>query len=342
MEKVLVGISGGIDSSVAAYLLKERGWAVEGLFLLLYDEPENLDLARNVAETLKIKLHVIDLREEFRTNVVEPFFEGYRKGVTPNPCVLCNSKIKFPSLIRLAKQRGMNYISTGHYARVERHNNVPVLLRGVDERKEQSYFLYGISRNLLKSILFPLGGLTKAEVREIARSLGIHFEGVKESNEVCFLKRQKYYEKLGKTQEGAIIEISTGKILGHHRGIHLFTIGQRKRLGIAYPYPLYVVKIDASENIVYVGSREKAFGRELIVKALNWLFELNQRSIECQVKIRYAMKPEDALIEVINEDTVRVSFHRPQFAPTPGQSAVFYRDEIVLGGGVIKETGQVQ
>lgn len=340
MEKVLLGMSGGIDSSVAAYLLKERGLAVEGVFFILFDEPENIEFAQRTAEYLNIKLHIEDLREEFNNNVVTPFFDGYRKGITPNPCVLCNRRIKFPSLMKISNKIGAKFISTGHYARVELLEAMPVLKRGVDERKDQSYFLYGIDRAILRHVILPLGEYTKLSVREIAESLVLPSSKSKESREVCFLKHRRYYEKIKQSSEGPIVEWSTGKILGHHRGVHLYTVGQRKRLGIAYPYPLYVVKIDAIENIVYVDRRENAYGKEFFVDSVNWLYDIHEWEFSCKVKIRYAMNPEEAQVKLIDKDIVKVTFLKPQFAPTPGQSSVFYRDEIVLGGGIIKEIGQ--
>lgn len=340
MEKVLLGMSGGIDSSVAAYLLKEKGLAVEGVFFILFDEPENIEFAQRTAEHLKIKLHIEDLREEFSHNVISPFFEGYKQGITPNPCILCNRRIKFPSLMKISKKIGAKFISTGHYARVESSEKGFLLKKGVDEKKDQSYFLYGIDRDILSHVLFPLGEFTKSKVREIAENIGIPSLKAKESTEVCFLKQRRYYEKIRQSREGAIIELKTGKILGHHRGVHLYTIGQRKRLGIAYSHPLYVIKIDSVDNIIYVGSREEAYGKEFIVESLNWLYDLNEREFLCKVKIRYAMNPENARVELINSDRVRVTFSEPQFAPTPGQSAVFYLDDLVIGGGVIKEIMQ--
>ncbi|MGB9892026.1 tRNA 2-thiouridine(34) synthase MnmA [Thermodesulfovibrio yellowstonii] len=340
MEKVLLAMSGGIDSSVAAYLLREKGMAVEGVFFILFDEPANIELATQTANFLNIKLHIEDLREKFKADVITPFFEGYKKGITPNPCVICNRKIKFPSLKFLAEKVNANYIATGHYARIVRINNIPLLMKGIDPKKDQSYFLYGIERALLSHIIFPLGEYTKYKIREIAEKVGIPSKVAEESTEVCFLRDKRYYESIRPTKGGPIIEMSTGKIIGQHRGIHLYTIGQRKRLGIASPHPLYVVKIEPSENAVYVDSKEKAFMREFVVNELNWLCDIEKKEFSCQVKIRYAMNPEKATVTLINKDRAKVVFEKPQFAPTPGQSAVFYNGDIVLGGGVIKEIMQ--
>ncbi len=340
MEKILVAMSGGVDSSTTAYLLKKKGMAVEGVFFILYDEPANLKFAQESAEFLNIPFHIQDLRNQFKTEVVEPFFEAYKSGLTPNPCVLCNRKIKFPALKKWADKINAGYFSTGHYARILKINNKPFLFKGIDPIKDQSYFLYGIERDFLERILFPLGEFTKQEVKKIAQQAGIPSAQAEESAEVCFLKDKRYYDFLKKSEEGPIVEISTGKILGHHKGIHLYTIGQRKRLGIAYPHPLYVVKIDPSLNTVYVSSKDMAFMKAFYVEELNWLADYEKSEFSCEVKIRYAMKPEKALVTILNENRAKVCFEIPQFAPTPGQSAVFYKGDIVLGGGIITETVQ--
>lgn len=340
MEKVVVAMSGGIDSSVAAYLLKENGLSVEGVFFVFFDKPAQLELARRTTEFLNIRLHIEDLREEFKAQVINPFFEGYRKGITPNPCVICNQKLKFPILRKIAYKVNAKYFATGHYARVVRINNMHFLLKGIDNKKDQSYFLYSIDKAYLSQIIFPLGEYTKQKVKEIAEKLDIPSKIAEESTDICFLKDRKYYEVIKTAKQGPIIEISTGKIVGQHRGIHFYTIGQRKRLGISSLYPLYVVKIDPSKNAIYVDSKEKAFMREFVVNELNWLCNIESKEFSCEVKIRYAMNPEKALVTLIDESRVKVCFEKPQFAPTPGQSAVFYKDELVLGGGIIKETEQ--
>lgn len=338
MEKVVVAMSGGVDSATAAYLLIKDKMAVEGVFFILFDDPPNIELAKETANFLGIKLHIEDLREQFKKHVIDPFFEGYTKGLTPNPCILCNKYIKFPTLKKVADKAGAKWFSTGHYARILRQAGKSYLLKGIDRKKDQSYFLYVINRSFLEQLIFPLGIYTKQQVKEIAEKAQIPSKSAEESAEICFLKNKRYYEMLKPIFYGPIIEASTGKIIGQHRGIHLFTIGQRKRIGVSAGYPLYVVKIDPATNAVYVDSKEKAFMREFYVEDLNWL-ENVKSTLSCEVKIRYAMNPEKASINIMN-GKVKVVFDKPQFAPTPGQSAVFYKDEIVLGGGVITEIVQ--
>ncbi|MCX7724924.1 MAG: tRNA 2-thiouridine(34) synthase MnmA [Thermodesulfovibrio sp.] len=339
MEKVVIAMSGGVDSSTAAYLLIKNKMAVEGVFFVLFNDPPNIELAKQTAEFLKIKLHIKDLRALFKERVINPFFEGYKKGITPNPCILCNKYIKFPALKEVADMIGARWFATGHYARIKSLGKESFLLKGVDKKKDQSYFLYAIKRSYLNQLIFPLGDYTKEQVKDLATYVGIPSKAAKESAEICFLREKKYYEKIKPSLQGPIVEISTGRIVGQHKGIHLFTIGQRKRLGVSLGYPAYVVKIDPSINTVYVGTKQKVFMKEFYVDQLNWLIDLREYKISCDVKIRYAMNPEKATVTIENEKA-KVVFDEPQFAPTPGQSAVFYKDDIVLGGGIIKETVQ--
>lgn len=350
-KKVIVGMSGGVDSSVTAYLLKKEGYEVEGLSFILYEarlkgtftgccSVEAINDAQRTAESIGVRHNRIDLRNEFMEKVIDPFIDAYSRGLTPNPCILCNRNIKFPYLIKFADERGAEFIATGHYAKVER-DDYPLLKKGVALKKDQSYVLYVLKREELERLVLPLGYRTKEEVRRIALSLNLPAAKRPESQEICFIEDRKYFRLLNDLippSEGPIIEAETGKVLGKHRGIHLFTIGQRKRLGVSTGRPLYVVRIDPSERAVYVGSKEMALKREFEVEDVNWLIhEYNKQKEFCAtVKVRSMMKDEPATVTLIEGGTVRVSFDEPQWAPAPGQSAVFYDKDTVIGGGIIR------
>lgn len=349
--KVIVGMSGGVDSSVTAYLLKEEGYEVEGLSFVLYEarlkgtftgccSVEAINDAQRTAEKIGVVHSRIDLREEFMEKVIEPFIEAYSRGLTPNPCILCNRHIKFPYLLRFAEERGDGFIATGHYAKVER-NGYPVLRKGIDPKKDQSYVLYILRREELERLVLPLGYRTKEEVRKIALSLDLPAARRPESQEICFIEDKNYFKLLNNIlphSEGPIIEAVTGRVLGTHRGIHLFTIGQRKRLGISSGRPLYVVRIDPSERAVYVGPKEMALKKDFEVGNINWLIQKDtmKERFHATVKVRSMMRDEPALVTILNDSTVKASFDEPQWAPAPGQSAVFYDKETVIGGGIIR------
>lgn len=362
MKKVIIGMSGGVDSSVAAYLLKKQGYEIEGVSFILYETRlkrtftgccsiEAINDAKRTAEHIGVKHTAIDLRDEFMVHVIEPFIEAYSKGFTPNPCILCNKYIKFPHLLKIADERGADFISTGHYARVEKSresggrsqesDNTFLLKKGIDAKKDQSYVLYVLRHEELNRLILPLGEKRKDEVREIARGLDLPAAKRPESQEICFIEDRNYFkflDSLIEAREGSVIDIETGKTLGIHKGIHLYTIGQRKRLGIATGKPLFVVKIDASQNAVYVGSKEAAMIREFEVKDINWMFGSAEtwKDFRASVKVRSMMKEEPASIMLLNDNHVKVIYDEPQWAPAPGQSAVFYDGDIVLGGGIIQ------
>ncbi len=358
-------MSGGVDSSVAALLLKQSGLEVEGVSFILYEARMKktfskapccsiaaMDDARLTARQLGVDHHTIDMREVFMEKVIEPFMEAYSRGVTPNPCILCNKYVKFPYLLSHARERGAALISTGDYARVQNRK----LLKGVDVKKDQSYVLYVLSQDELGCLRLPLGGMRKDEVRQIARGHGLAAAARPESQEICFIEERNYctlFQSLPCTNPGPIIDVATGRVIGEHRGVHLYTVGQRKRLGIAALEPRYVAKIDGARNALYVGPREAALARECEVEDLNWFEhppacmpdEGTCSAFRATVKVRSAMRDEPAMIVDATSgganrwQRVRVRFDEAQWAPAPGQSAVFYDGDRVIGGGVIAVPG---
>lgn len=332
MKRILVALSGGVDSSVCAHLLKEAGYEVFAVSFLFFDvvNTSHFERARQTALMLKLNYDIIDLKEEFKSRVIEPFFEAYRSGITPNPCIWCNPQMKFNYLLREADRRSIDFVSTGHYARVRDGG----LYKAMDLKKDQSYALYRLSVEQLKRIVLPLGDFLKSQTREIARSLSLPTAETPESQEICFLQGNSYYTAMTKTAEGLILHKGTGRRLGTHRGFFHFTIGQRKRLGLSNPEPLYVVDMDPLTNTVFVGDRSMAMSDRLKVKEVNWLVE-RDGDFEATVKIRSTMKDEPALVKVIGKNEVVVNFHAPQWAPAAGQSAVFYEGDRVIGGGII-------
>lgn len=345
---MIVGMSGGVDSSVTAHLLKEQGYEVEGVSFILYEARmksafagccslASIEDAGRTAVHMGVRHCAVDLREEFMEKVIEPFISAYGQGMTPNPCILCNKHIKFPHLLKIAGERNAAFIATGHYAKTAEGR----LRKGSDPKKDQSYVLYVLGREELKKLLLPLGGMLKTEVREIARTLALPACNRPESQEICFVEDGNYsrfMEGLAESGEGPLVEYGTGRVLGTHRGIYAYTIGQRKRLGIATGAPLYVVKIDPSTRTVYVGPKEVVLIKEFTVFDCIWLTSFapgpSQR-FRAAVKVRSTMKEEPATLQLVGEDSVRVICDEPQWAPAPGQSAVFYEGDVVIGGGII-------
>ncbi len=351
MAKVMVGMSGGVDSSVTAHLLQEAGYEVIGVSFLLWEARLKTsataccsvaarESAEQTAGTLGLQLRALDVRGTFYDKVIDPFVEAYGMGLTPNPCILCNRHIKFPLLIAAADEAGAEFIATGHYARIARKPaGEPTLLqKGVDRRKDQSYVLYVLERNHLQRLLLPLGDLTKERVREIARKLGLPAADRPESQEICFIEDNDYCRFLETLdpdlrRPGPIIG-PDGRTLGTHEGIYRYTLGQRKGLGVASSEPLFVTKIDRIRNAVHVGHRDDAMRRSIRVGEINWLCTPETSPFQADVKVRSMMEARPALL-CPDSAHVDVVFDEPQWAPAPGQSAVFYRGDTVIGGGII-------
>ncbi len=424
LVRIVVAMSGGVDSSLAAFLLsefgsigKEKGYEVIGITLKLWDYSEvggdlykdgrccsleAMNDARNICQKIGIPHYVLDFREEFKEEVISNFVKEYKKGRTPNPCIVCNTEIKWKLLWDKAKELGADYLATGHYARIEYSKETKrySLLKGVDSHKDQSYALWGLSQENLSKTLFPLGELTKKKVRELANRYNLKTAFKEESQEICFVPDDDYerflqewddknsQQSLSRIKSGPIFDLKRNR-LGEHRGIAFYTVGQRKGLNIAVGRPLYVVKIEPEENAIYVGENKDLFRTTFLVSDLNWvsISQLDDK-MECSVKIRYMHAPARAtilpcdnnvgtgLVPVRNEnrtttrvvptnysgqtwgahqladaskskllhskssctpDKVLVKFERPERAITPGQSAVFYEGEKVIGGGIIEK-----
>ncbi len=356
--KVVVGMSGGVDSSVSAYLLQQQGYQVVGLFMKNWEEDDTdeycsaaVDLAdaQAVCDKLNIKLYTINFAAEYWDNVFEHFLSEYKAGRTPNPDILCNKEIKFKAFLEYAAQDlGADYIATGHYVRKRTTGDKVKLLRGVDNNKDQSYFLYTLSEDQVRQSLFPVGELEKPQVRKIAEQLGLATASKKDSTGICFIGERKFSDFLARylpAQAGAIRTVD-GQIIGKHQGLMYHTLGQRKGLGIgglkqADDTPWYVVDKDIKNNelIVAQGHDHPAlFSDGLIAQQLHWVDrKAVTKSFTCTVKTRYRQQDIQCKVNPISEDKIEVIFANPVAAVTPGQSAVFYQDEVCLGGGIIEE-----
>ncbi len=359
MHKVVVAMSGGVDSSVAAALLKQQGYDVIGVMLRLWSEtgmegfnrcctPNSLALARRVAAKLGIPFYVVDAKELFRSTVVQSFLDGYSRGITPNPCVTCNQRIKWDFLLKHAIALGADYLATGHYARKrERRDGKWQLLRAVDHSKDQSYVLHVLTQDKLSKALFPVGEYPKPEIRKLAESFGLPTATRSDSQDLCFLAGGDYREFLHRNAPETIVPghivNSEGKILGEHRGLACYTIGQRKGLGVASPIPLYVLAKDILKNTLLVGRKEELGSCDLLARDVNWISgETPIDSFRGKVKTRYTAQEAPAEITPFEGyslanpyGSIMVHFESPQRDITPGQAAVCYDGDVVLGGGTI-------
>lgn len=353
-ERVVLGMSGGVDSSAAGALLQNQGYEVIGITLKLWARdclsraedkccgPQAVMDARSVANRLGIAFYLIDEAKDFQSHIIEYFASEYRAGRTPNPCILCNEKMKFGTLLKRARLLGANKVATGHYARIEQNETKTrsLLKRAKDLDKDQSYFLFSLKQEQLKSAIMPLGNLTKSQTRDIARSKHLRTADKQESMEICFVPGKDYKTFLTKSKRvtshrGEIVDLQ-GNCIGHHEGIAFYTIGQRKGLGISASKPLYVVNLDPENNRVIVGEAEDLAGKLFHIERCNWIaFESPPQPFKALARIRHNHIGVSASIFSQPNHRAKVLLTRPQRAITPGQACVFYRDDLVLGGGWI-------
>lgn len=348
MEKVIIGMSGGVDSSVAAYVLKNSGYEVIGVTLSLYKEnpltgatDDERDAAA-VCKNLGIEHIIVDKRQEFEKIVIKDFIDAYEAGLTPNPCVLCNKAVKFEEMIKIADEIGADYVATGHYcALLEDEKGRYIIKRPKDRLKDQTYMLYRLTQKQLSRILMPLASYTKEEIRDIAEKLGLHVAQRPDSQDICFVPNSDYAEFIGRYTgkiypEGDFVS-ATGKVLGKHKGIINYTIGQRKGLGIALGKPAFVVEKNVQENKVIISEDETLlFSDTVRLIDVNFVSgSIPKNSINVTAKLRYRHSEAPATLTVINENEAVLKFLQPQRAPAPGQAAVFYDGDILIGGGTI-------
>lgn len=365
MQSTAIAMSGGVDSTMAAYLIKQQNRPVIGMhFITGYEEgclpvgggtakdPEKTDQRKHlmerarkrlspISERLGIPLKIFDLRNDFHNSVVDYFAETYKTGQTPNPCMVCNPTIKFGTLLQAARKLGAGHLATGHYATVVKdEHGVFHLLRGKDPRKEQSYFLARLSQEQLASSKFPLGGLTKPEVKQMARSIGVFPYVKQESQDICFIKNHTYGDFLRdrfgfSPTPGPIVDLK-GNVIGAHKGLHLFTIGQRRGINCPAAEPYYVVRLDMDNNKLIVGHKKDLLTSACRVKAINWIAKPPKAAVSVKTRVRYRHRETPSTLIPLNVTEAVVEFTAPQEAVTPGQCAVFYQGDEVMGGGWIQ------
>ncbi len=352
---VYVAMSGGVDSSVVAGLIKEAGYNTIGVtmcFNITHNDGkasccgiDGIADAKRAAEILNIPHYVWNFAEDIQEHIIDDFTNEYLSGRTPNPCVRCNQHLKFGTLYKKVKALGADYLATGHYGKIDYDaaRGMFALKKANDPKKDQSYFLYSMKKETLPSVLFPLGGMTKVQVRELAHKYGLNTADKPESQDICFVPAAGYKkfleDRVGKEAfvEGDFID-ENGKVVGRHKGIANYTIGQRDKLGIALGYPVYVYKIDRAANAVHVGNLDKLYSKGFTAAQVNWIsMEIPQTTIEVSARIRYNSPEVKAYVTRLESGGVRVEFAEPQKSVTPGQSAVFYDDDVVLAGAIIDQ-----
>lgn len=361
-KKVMIGMSGGVDSSVAAAILKQEGYEVTGVTMKIWPEqpgtvsPEGgccslsaVEDARRVAFQLDIPYYVLNFQDIFEERVIRYFTDEYQKGRTPNPCIACNRFVKFEALLNKAISMGIDRIATGHYARIEKDAALGRMLlkKSVTQAKDQTYALYNMTQEQLSRTLMPIGNYDKETVRKIAAELGFDIADKPDSQEICFIPDNNYggfiSSRMNKPAVTGKFVDTKGNVLGEHKGIVYYTVGQRKGLGITFGKPMYVVRIDVESNTVVLGQSGEEYSAGLLASDLNWIaFDRLDQPMKVRAKVRYSAKEADAIITPLDNGTLRADFQAPQRAITPGQSVVFYEGEVVLGGGVIDRQIQAE
>lgn len=345
-KKVMIAMSGGVDSSVAAQIIKKQGYDAIGATLLLYDaEGKGFDSsvndAKKVSERMDIPYYTFNMQEEFKKEVIERFIESYENCETPNPCVFCNKHIKFGHFMNKMEELDCDYLATGHYAQIVFENDRFMLKKGLDHTKDQSYVLYPLTQKQLSHTLFPLGSMSKAEAREIALENEFINANKKDSQDICFVPDGKYAEFIEKYCKktypcGNFVDLE-GNVLGEHKGLIRYTIGQRKGLGLALPKPMYVCNVSSKDNTVILGDNADLFSKSLDAKNINLIaYDTLSSPIRVKAKIRYSQSEQNATVWQTGNDTIHIEFDEPQRAITKGQSVVLYDDDYVIGGGIIK------
>lgn len=343
-EKVLIGMSGGVDSSAAVLLLKEQGYDIKGLTLCLYNDektPKAVADAKSVCDKIQIPFESLNLEDEFNKRVITPFITDYEKGLTPNPCIECNKHIKFGAMLNYATQNGFDKIATGHYANIKKQGDRYVLTRAKDISKDQTYVLYPLTQHQLAHTLLPLGDLTKAQVREKAMENGFVNANKADSQDICFVPDGDYAAFISRTlgtdfKRGNFVDLD-GNVIGTHAGMIKYTVGQRKGLGMGFGKPMYVITKNPKTNTVVLGDEPNLFTKKVIVRDVNFVaMERLLGDVNCSGKLRYRHNEQPCKIIPLDETTILAEFLSPQRAPTPGQSAVFYDGDTVLCGGIIE------
>lgn len=339
--KVILGVSGGVDSAIAAHLLLEEGYEVIGVYLYLQEHAkEGIEDARRVCSHLRIPFQVLEAQELFNELVIAPFIESYKNGLTPNPCVNCNETVKFKLLIDEANRQGAAFVATGHYSRIEKNDRY-LLRQGLDLSKDQSYMLYRLKQDQLSRLLFPLSDYSKDQVREIGRRIELPIFSKKDSQDICFIPSGDHLDFLKKRTS-----LSQGhfklkeKDLGPHKGIEAYTLGQRRGLGVSHSQPLYVKSIDEKTGAVYLSHEDELYSSQVLAGDINFIYkelEIGEK-IRLKGKVRYSQSAFDCIVERTDENEIKADFDQPLRAPTPGQSLVLYKDDYIYGGGIIKKT----